>query len=506
MDVTPDLSSIKINHFKPSFLRIRILHKGLALVLIPLIINCVWIFMLNDALSRNQELLEQERYQSRLLFLMNSAIVEYGVIVGSAMNFLAIQREDYRTKARLHLNIFKQRLNTLSQTTANDPENHKWVEGLQKDLDSPFSIIETFKPSNNSSDYFKVLSSIKSFRVFSQDAGARNQLMLDILNSKGEELEKMRERDKHASAKVRTIVYTGLVLNFVVALIMLFLFIRNITSRLTILVDNANRLPKNLSLSSTVGGQDELSELDLALHETGKQLTEATEFRRTLTQMLAHDLRSPLTSSLIAIDLLERSDRETLSDSGHRQITSISKGLNQLLALINDLLLMESLEVGKLAIELSPENLKELILTAIETVSPLAQVKQIEIISKADRNYLLVDRGRVLQVLVNLLSNAIKFSPVRSQIIVNTEFSESFVKITISDQGVGIERSETNQVFQKFYQTDEGKKVGGSGLGLAISKLIVESHGGKIGVDSKFGNGSTFWLTLPVKPDEDDGQ
>jgi len=470
-------------------------------VLIPLAINTVWIAMLNDSLSRSQKLIDEERHQSRLLYHLNSAIVEYGIIVGSSMTFLAMQREYSRTRAKNHMAIFKEHLDQIEQIAGSDFEDKHLVQGLRTGIDKHFSIIDDYKLPTTPGGPMEEIGTVKSFKDFAVDAGIRNQYMLAIIDKKEKQMELVRRTNDEASRRVRLTVFGGLVINFLVALLLLFFFIKNITSRLSILVTNADRLPKNLPLSQTVGGRDELSELDIALHQAGEQLAEATEFRRSLMQMMAHDLRTPLSSSLIALELLNRSDQANISAAGQKQITSISKSINRLLGLISDLLLIESLETGKLEIEKSPTHVRSVIETAIESVAALAAAKQIRISNQGSDDYCTCDKERILQVLVNLLSNAVKFSPAGAEIVLSAarqgSGEDEVMKFTVVDQGSGLKRGDVHQLFNKHFQTEDGKKAGGSGLGLAICKMIVESHGGEIGVNSSPGSGSTFWFTLP---------
>src|SRR5262249_23724447 len=113
---------------------------------------------------------------------------------------------------------------------------------------------------------------------------------------------------------------------------------------------------------------------------------------------------------------------------------------------------------------------------------------------------LMIDPGRITQVLTNLLSNAIKFSPVAGKIQVHAENGENQVRVSVRDHGEGISAQNLPKLFQKFTQIDSSatRKAGGTGLGLVISKGIIEQHGGQMGVESTPGEGSTFFFTLPA--------
>ncbi|HEY9715451.1 MAG TPA: sensor histidine kinase, partial [Chroococcales cyanobacterium] len=102
----------------------------------------------------------------------------------------------------------------------------------------------------------------------------------------------------------------------------------------------------------------------------------------------------------------------------------------------------------------------------------------------------------VLQVVVNYLGNAIKFAPPDSKIEVSAQQIDSQVRVSVQDEGPGMTKDDQKKLFQKFYQTEDGKAEKGFGLGLAICKLIVESHGGKVGVESEPGKGACFWFKI----------
>lgn len=347
-----------------------------------------------------------------------------------------------------------------------------------------------------------VVDQANKLRMLIKQTGQKNEIMMKIMEEEQIQLETLRQSEEQAEEYVRAVVIAGLIANLLIALVLILLFVKDVKNRLRVLVENANLLPTNIALSKHVTGSDELTELDVVIHQASNRLIESAEYRRGLMQMMAHDLRSPLSSSMAAMQLLTAMQPE-LMERGKKQVDSINLSLQTSVDLINDLLLLESLEVGQLVLTLKLENLKQIIVESAEMVTSLATMKQIEISDESVEEFVNVDRIRILQVVTNLLSNAIKFAPVGSTIRITTKITDSNIVVSVIDQGRGLAPADQAKLFQKFQQTEAGRSAGGTGLGLAISKLIVESHGGKIGVESQLGSGSRFYFAIPVEPIDD---
>jgi len=108
------------------------------------------------------------------------------------------------------------------------------------------------------------------------------------------------------------------------------------------------------------------------------------------------------------------------------------------------------------------------------------------------------DQERIAQVIINLIHNAIKFTPPNGTITVKAEYDDSRIIFSVKDTGVGIEPENLRRIFERFYKADKARSGGGTGLGLSISKHMINAHGGKIWVESAFGEGSTFKFSLPL--------
>lgn len=213
---------------------------------------------------------------------------------------------------------------------------------------------------------------------------------------------------------------------------------------------------------------------------------------------VAHRLRKSMNRCLQSSSLL-RDESELLERDGEKYLRRLDASVSSCLSLIDDMLVLESLDLGNLQLNVAESNLQKIVEESIEIVSNLAIAKQLSVVNQCAPIVLPVDSARTRQVLVNLLANAIKFSKNGASVLVTSEEKNSFIRISVIDSGPGISKQASAKLFQKFFQTSEGKSAGGTGLGLAIAKLIVESHGGLIGVESELGEGSAFWVELPLR-------
>jgi PAS domain S-box-containing protein len=242
--------------------------------------------------------------------------------------------------------------------------------------------------------------------------------------------------------------------------------------------------------------------------EAAKARRHAEEAAAAKGQFLAtmsHELRTPLNGILGFADIIL--DRSDLPSEVRRQVGLIQTASASLLTVVNDVLDFSKIEENKL--ELVPTNfsLRALIESVVSIVRDSAIKKHLALRILTDSSvpaYVVGDDARLRQVLLNLLNNAIKFTQTGHIILavrhLGSGSSGEQLRFSVSDTGIGIPDDKRDHLFQRFSQVDGSisREFGGTGLGLAISKRLVEMMGGEIGVDSVFGEGSTFWLTLAL--------
>lgn len=245
-------------------------------------------------------------------------------------------------------------------------------------------------------------------------------------------------------------------------------------------------------------------ELDMARKEALK----ASQVKSEFLANMSHEIRTPLNGIIGFTRLLLRSD---LTARQRDYLSTIRKSSESLLSIINDILDFSKIEAGKLSLDEVPLNLSDIIEDVQTMLAPLAQEKKLEqaAIAYSDvPEQIIGDPLRLRQVLTNLVNNALKFTD-KGSVVVRVMLEEqkdtlATIKVTVTDTGTGLTEDMQKELFNAFTQVDQSatRRVGGTGLGLAISKRLVEEMGGEIGVDSSWGEGSTFWFTLRARVDD----
>lgn len=293
-------------------------------------------------------------------------------------------------------------------------------------------------------------------------------------------------------------VIGGFAANMLMSAGLLAIYARDFGLRFNVLVDNTKRIVQGEPLNQKLSGQDELSQLDKVFHEMHRDLKEAEDRKNQLMGMVSHDLRSPLTAITLTLEVLRGTFGELSQEDLRKRIDNMRRTVRRLINLVNDVLDLDKLKAGKLKLTIAPVDACEVVADCLRELEPIAQNTGLELKYTGAEQLVVVDRERLSQVFINLLGNAIKFSPKNGLVEVRAEQSTGTVKFSIVDQGPGVPQEYCETIFLPFEQVPDNKrkKGGSTGLGLPICKLLVELHGGKIGVDSS-PRGSIFWFTVP---------
>jgi len=235
-----------------------------------------------------------------------------------------------------------------------------------------------------------------------------------------------------------------------------------------------------------------------------RQVQELEKTRDDLTHMIVHDLRTPLTAIIGSLRSLYAGSLGPLDDPVKEFVELSLRNAKRLLGLVNDLLDVDKIQAEGIALNREPVQLRSIVDAAVEQVHYLVEDRDIALATELppDLPALYVDREKVDRVLVNLLGNAIKFTPRGGAISIVASHSgeDEDVLVAVEDTGEGIPEEYLEKVFDRFAQVESrqaGRKMS-TGLGLTFCKMAVEAHGGRIWVESKLGEGTTFFFTLPT--------
>jgi signal transduction histidine kinase len=244
-------------------------------------------------------------------------------------------------------------------------------------------------------------------------------------------------------------------------------------------------------------GRDRESVLYEQLQRNYKRLQEVEKLRDDMRNMIVHDLRTPLTSVIVGVEML--GNHGVLTELQREMISIATTGGKTLLGMINDLLDVEKMESGTPHLRYDQLSAEALVTGAVEQLASLAELEQTKLVAEISEGLpsFAGDENKLSRTLVNLIANAIKFTRAGTVTITASQPDPQNIRFAVRDTGAGIPAEAFEKIFEKFGQLDGGHRVG-TGLGLAFCKLAVEAHGGRIEVASTPGVGSTFSFTVPV--------
>lgn len=249
----------------------------------------------------------------------------------------------------------------------------------------------------------------------------------------------------------------------------------------------------------------------------GVEVTEQVRARQRVSAFLgiaSHELKNPLTSIKGNIDLAQRRVSKALEELMREEnLRHLLEGVSLMLAraarqidfqnrLVSDLVDTTRIQVGKLELRIAPADLNEIVREAVEEQRQLAPTRVIHLeLPTGEEQRISVDADRIGQVVTNYLSNALKYSAEDQSVLVRVEPLETEIRVAVQDAGPGLSPEEQEHIWERFYRSPEVQIKSGTGIGLGlglhICQTIIEQHGGRVGVESVKGAGSTFWFTLP---------
>ena len=267
-------------------------------------------------------------------------------------------------------------------------------------------------------------------------------------------------------------------------------------------IEISNPCPHFLSAIQTLVKDENGKELGIVtiLRDISKD-KEIDQLKSDFISMVSHDLRSPLATIKNVIEILLASQAGEVTDAQEHLLKLADKKITTLNYLVADLLDLSKIESGQMRMEFVLMDVVEAVQDVLATLSQTLQEKKIQINANLSPRTPKVygDYQRIVQIFTNIIGNAVKFTDNNGIITIQLSEDDGYAKVSVKDTGPGIAPEDVNKIFDKFFQSEKTTEnsLKGIGLGLAIAKKLIEAHKGKIEVESKFGEGSTFHIFFP---------
>ncbi len=467
------------------------------LLAIPIAFDGLGIALLAHSVDSLQTALKKERNETESLKLIDGLFTDFAEATGQYFGYVTGGKDKERLDHALA--FITSGKNEIAQVRKLNPDKPQFNILLSRLEIEGFDALQKLATEDSAHEGGSI-QAISHMRPMMLRCSAVNRMCLKLLEVKQQDRDALVLQQEKEMKILFSLITLAATMNISAAGIAIFLFRESISKRLNILIDNSKRLSRLDAPGPSLEGDDEFSQLDSVLRKVHSELKENDEFRSNVVTMVAHDLRSPLASMRIALEMAQSGHFGNMDEGVRKRVDSAYRTSNELINLTDGFLDLNKIQEGKLNLEYSRFPVTPLFDETTESLIHLAQARDIELHIDENDFEIEADRRKLAQILINLVSNAIKFSPPKSKIIISAAQTGDKAIISVSDQGPGISDDAQITLFKRFTQGETKSEVlQGSGLGLFLSRWFVEAHGGEIGVESKVGVGSRFWLSIPKK-------
>lgn len=483
------------------------------LLALPLACQLVTVGIIIASSARVDEIAKHEAKAKKIIAICE----ELDSVCGHTIFELSMPRQYRASDVADQLPSVFQEISTkgdlLKELTSDNKVGHKRADHFIRVVHKLMQNIEDFGRSYHSEDntlfysqYLDRADYLEMMRVLVTKMSEDRAALIQIY---GEEAKDFSPAEISARQGMRNSFVLAILANVTIVACLAVVIHRQTLTRLGILMSNMKHFARGDQIYQNLQGSDEIAELDKEFAEVSKERNRLEEIRKSMRAMVSHDLRSPLSSILINVQMLLES--EVSSPKSIRILKRVFSETERLSRLANTLLDIEKIEDGKLDVTCTPLLCLDIVTSSVAVVQPQLDRKQLKIIENLEEDlYCLADKDKAIQVLVNFLSNAGKFAPARSTIRLNAFRNELTEKIRfeVIDEGPGVPSDKVANLFNKFSQLEQSEdlKKTGSGLGLYICKMLTAAQNGTVGFAQPENPGSCFWFELPAAVSTGNGE
>lgn len=250
-----------------------------------------------------------------------------------------------------------------------------------------------------------------------------------------------------------------------------------------------------------IKNKNEFAQLASSFNKMTNKLAQIENTREEFVSNVSHELKTPLSAIKVLTESM-LNEKDIPLDIYREFLSDINSEIDRMTNIVNDLLTLVKLDKKRFPLNISDTNLNNMLENIIKRLTPLADKKNIELEFTCNKNIMLqADEMKLSLAISNLIDNGIKYTPSGGKVKINIDSDENFAYITVQDNGIGINESEQEKIFERFYRIDKtrDRETGGTGLGLSITNSTIIMHNGNIKLTSDEGLGTTFVITIPLK-------
>ena len=461
-------------------MKLSILHKGLIIIAIPLVFELFFIVVLVGLLDESSKHIKNEiRSQDKVVYV-ESMIKELADSTTSAILYNVSRDESLKERnSQARKNLVKSYVK-LKRLTADDAEESHAVAKLYNSAVQWFNhqdMALSSSPHGRMSTFFFVPGAVEAQRLLVMRPEGPARIVIDK-ETKARTVD--RKLRKQSILSIQILLVFGLIVSITITIILGLYFARYVTLRLSNVLTNTLRLGARMDLEPPLRGDDEIAELDQALHATASEILEFEKFKEQLIGVVSHELRTPLTSVQGTLTLAEAGAMGHFSDRAMKEIEEAQFNLKKLIVLVNDLLLLERLEAGTQVMKKNDFDLAAHLASVLEECRDSIESKSLRVICNFDSLEFQGDQERLLQVLSTLVRSSINRAPQSSEVEISAKETGDKVEIRIVDSGMTLATVRQKSYFDRNRDLDEAEADKGELLQLALSRAIIAAHDGTV--------------------------